>query len=334
MQSAGSHFEGAFQNISNIFSEFTGVLLGLLDVLIGASSDWDGIKGIFYFYLGLHCQHVPQYHEYSERYCRCGAGVVRNKLERSLDIHQNIFCGHMEQHCFLLHGNRYRNPGLFRQHLDIHFQYLHSHCHCHSDGGNNCIYGNSGLLHCHLTGIYNFFSTIFNAIYNVVSTVFQAIYNVITTVWNAIYTTLEPLITAFGYLFQTIFEAIQIIVGRVMDWISEKISAIWNAIVAFLTPILEGIRTTFETIWNAISTTISTVLTAIQDVVTTVWNAVSGFISSVLSAIWNVVSSIWNSISGTISSVMNAIFSVVSSIWNQISFCGFQCSERHSVGGV
>ena len=98
-----------------------------------------------------------------------------------------------------------------------------------------------------------------------VSTVFQAIHNVITTVWNAIYTTLEPLITAFGYLFQTIFEAIQIIVGRVMDWISEKISAIWNAIVAFLTPILEGIRTTFETIWNAISTTISTVLTAIQE---------------------------------------------------------------------
>ena len=45
-------FEGVFQNISNIFSEFTGVLLGLLDVLIGLFTGdweqcWNGIKGIF-----------------------------------------------------------------------------------------------------------------------------------------------------------------------------------------------------------------------------------------------------------------------------------------------
>ena len=109
-------------------------------------------QGNFYLYLEFRCQHVPQYHEYSERRCRCGAGVVRNKLERSLDFHQNIFRGHVEQHCFLFHGNRYRNPGLFRQHLDVHFQYLHHHCHCHSDGGNDCIYSDSGLLHHHFYG--------------------------------------------------------------------------------------------------------------------------------------------------------------------------------------
>ncbi len=45
-------FEGAFQNISNVFSEFTGILLGLLDVLIGLFTGdweqcWNGIKGIF-----------------------------------------------------------------------------------------------------------------------------------------------------------------------------------------------------------------------------------------------------------------------------------------------
>ena len=45
-------FEGAFQNISNIFSEYTGILLGLLDVLIGLLTGdweqcWNGIKGIF-----------------------------------------------------------------------------------------------------------------------------------------------------------------------------------------------------------------------------------------------------------------------------------------------
>ena len=295
-------FEGVFQNISNIFSEFTGVLLGLLDVLIGLFTGdweqcWDGIKGIFTSIWNFIVNTFRN---------------IMNTLKGIADVVLGWFGTSWNEvwtsiKTFFI--DTWNSIASFFTGIVTGIR----------DFFVNTWTSISNTFTTIFTAVYNFFSTIFNAIYNVVSTVFQAIYNVITTVWNAIYTTLEPLITAFGYLFQTIFEAIQIIVGRVMDWILEKISAIWNAIVAFLTPILEGIRTTFETIWNAISTTISTVLTAIQDVVTTVWNAVSGFISSVLSAIWNVVSSIWNSISGTISSVMNAIFSVVSSIWNQIS---------------
>ena len=295
-------FEGVFQNISNIFSEFTGVLLGLLDVLIGLFTGdweqcWNGIKGIFTSIWNFIVNTFRN---------------IMNTLKGIADVVLGWFGTSWNEvwtsiKTFFI--DTWNSIASFFTGIVTGIR----------DFFVNTWTSISNTFTTIFTAVYNFFSTIFNAIYNVVSTVFQAIYNVITTVWNAIYTTLEPLITAFGYLFQTIFEAIQIIVGRVMDWILEKISAIWNAIVAFLTPILEGIRTTFETIWNAISTTISTVLTAIQDVVTTVWNAVSGFISSVLSAIWNVVSSIWNSISGTISSVMNAIFSVVSSIWNQIS---------------
>ena len=295
-------FEGVFQNISNIFSEFTGVLLGLLDVLIGLFTGdweqcWNGIKGIFtsiWNFVVNTFRNIMNTLKGIADVVLGWFGTSWNEVWTSI---KTFFVDTWNSIAFFFTGIVTGIRDFFV----------------------NTWTSISNTFTTIFTAIYNFFSTIFNAIYNVVSTVFQAIYNVITTVWNAIYTTLEPLITAFGYLFQTIFEAIQIIVGRVMDWISEKISAIWNAIVAFLTPILEGIRTTFETIWNAISNTISTVLTAIQDVVTTVWNAVSGFISSVLSAIWNVVSSIWNSISGTISSVMNAIFSVVSSIWNQIS---------------
>ena len=273
-------FEGVFQNISNIFSEFTGVLLGLLDVLIGLFTGdweqcWNGIKGIF---TSIWDFIVNTFRN------------IMNTLKGIADVVLGWF------------GTSWNEVWTSIKTFFV-------------DTWNSIASFFTGIV----TGIRDFFVNTWTSISNTFTAIVTAIQTVATTVWNAIYTTLEPLITAFGYLFQTIFEAIQIIVGRVMDWISEKISAIWNAIVAFLTPILEGIRTTFETIWNAISNTISTVLTAIQDVVTTVWNAVSGFISSVLSAIWSVVSSIWNSISGTISSVMNAIFSVVSSIWNQIS---------------
>ena len=317
-------FEGVFQNISNIFSEFTGVLLGLLDVLIGLFTGdweqcWNGIKGIFtsiWNFIVNTFRNIMNTLKGVADVVLGWFGTSWNEVWTSI---KTFFVDTWNSIASFFTGIVTGIRDFFVNTWTSISNTFTAIVTAIQTVATTVFTAIRDFFTTIFTAIYNFFSTIFNAIYNVVSTVFQAIHNVITTVWNAIYTTLEPLITAFGYLFQTIFEAIQIIVGRVMDWISEKINAIWNAIVAFLTPILEDIRTTFETIWNAISNTISTVLTAIQDVVTTVWNAVSGFISSVLSAIWNVVSSIWNSISGTISSVMNAIFSVVSSIWNQIS---------------
>ena len=316
-------FEGVFQNISNIFSEFTGVLLGLLDVLIGLFTGdweqcWDGIKGIFtsiWNFIVNTFRNIMNTLKGIADVVLGWFGTSWNEVWTSI---KTFFVDTWNSIASFFTGIVTGIRDFFVNTWTSISNTFTTIVTAIQTVATTIFTAIRDFFTTIFTAIYNFFSTIFNAIYNVVSTVFQAIYNVITTVWNAIYTTLEPLITAFGYLFQTIFEAIQIIVGRVMDWISEKISAIWNAIVAFLTPILEGIRTTFETIWNAISTTISTVLTAIQDVVTTVWNAVSGFISSVLSAIWNVVSSIWNRISSAVSNVLNAIRSVVSSVWNSI----------------
>ena len=317
-------FEGVFQNISNIFSGFADIFLNSLDVLIGLFTGdweqcWNGIKGIFtsiWNFVVNTFRNIMNTLKGIADVVLGWFGTSWNEVWTSI---KTFFVDTWNSIASFFTGIVTGIRDFFVNTWTSISNTFTAIVTAIQTVATTVFTAIRDFFTTIFTAIYNFFSTIFNAIYNVVSTVFQAIYNVITTVWNAIYTTLEPLITAFGYLFQTIFEAIQIIVGRVMDWISEKISAIWNAIVAFLTPILEGIRTTFETIWNAISNTISTVLTAIQDVVTTVWNAVSSFISSVLSAIWNVVSSIWNSISGTISSVMNAIFSVVSSIWNQIS---------------
>ena len=316
-------FEGVFQNISNIFSGFADIFLNSLDVLIGLFTGdweqcWDGIKGIFtsiWNFIVNTFRNIMNTLKGIADVVLGWFGTSWNEVWTSI---KTFFVDTWNSIASFFTGIVTGIRDFFVNTWTSISNTFTAIVTAIQTVATTVFTAIRDFFTTIFTAIYNFFSTIFNAIYNVVSTVFQAIYNVITTVWNAIYTTLEPLITAFGYLFQTIFEAIQIIVGRVMDWISEKISAIWNAIVAFLTPILEGIRTTFETIWNAISTTISTVLTAIQDAVTTVWNAVSGFISSVLSAIWNVVSSIWNRISSAVSNVLNAIRSVVSSVWNSI----------------
>ena len=283
-------FEGAFQNISNIFSEFTGILLGLLDVLIGLFTGdweqcWDGIKGIFTSIWNFVVNTFRN---------------IMNTLKGIADVVLGWF------------GTSWNE--VWTSIKDFFVNTWNSI----STFFTGIITGIRDFFVNIWTGIYTFFSNIFNAIYTVVSTVFQTIYNTIMTVWNSIYETIAPLLDAFKYLFETIFQAIHIIISNVMDWISEKISAIWNAIVSFLTPILEGIKNTFTTIWNAIKSVIDTVLGAIQSVITSVWNAIYGFLSHILNSIKSVVSSVWDSISSKISSIMSTIKSTISSIWDSI----------------
>ena len=283
-------FEGVFQNISNIFSEFTGVLLGLLDVLIGLFTGdweqcWNGIKGIF---TSIWDFIVNTFRN------------IMNTLKGIADVVLGWF------------GTSWNEVWTSIKTFFV------DTWNSISTFFTGIITGIRDFFVNIWTEIYTFFSNIFNAIYTVVSTVFQTIYNTIMTVWNSIYETIAPLLDAFKYLFETIFQAIHIIISNVMDWISEKISAIWNAIVSFLTPILEGIKNTFTTIWNAIKSVIDTVLGAIQSVTTSVWNAIYGFLSPILNSIKSVVSSVWDSISSKISSIMSTIKSTISSIWDSI----------------
>lgn len=283
-------FEGVFQNIANIFSEISGIILGLLDVFIGLftgnwSQLWNGVKGIFtsiWNFIVSTFTNILNTLKGIADVVLGWFGTSWNEVWTSIkDFFVNIWTSISTFFTGIVTSIRDFFVNIW-------------------------------------TGIYTFFSNIFNAIYTVVSTVFQTIYNTIMTVWNGIYETIKPLLDAFKYLFETIFQAIHIIISNVMDWISEKISAIWNAIVSFITPILEGIKTTFESIWNAIKSVIDTVLGAIQSVITSVWNAIYGFLSPILNSIKSVVSSVWDSISSKISSIMNTIKSTISNIWDSI----------------
>lgn len=283
-------FEGVFQNIANIFSEISGIILGLLDVFIGLftgnwSQLWNGVKGIFTSIWNFIVSTFTN---------------ILNTLKGIADVVLGWFGTSWDE--------------VWTSIKDFFVNIWTSI----SSFFTGIITGIRDFFVNIWTGIYTFFSNIFNAIYMVVSTVFQTIYNTIMTVWNSIYETIKPLLDAFKYLFETIFQAIQILIGMAMDWISEKISTIWNAIVSFLTPILEGIKNTFTTIWNAIKSVIDTVLGAIQSVITSVWNAIYGFLSPILNSIKSVVSSVWDSISSKISSIMNTIKSTISNIWDSI----------------
>ena len=294
-------FEGVFRNIANIFSELSGIILGLLDVFIGLFTGnweqcWNGIKGIFASIWDFIVNTFSN---------------ILNTLKGIADVILGWF------------GTSWNEVWTSVKDFFVNIW-------------NSISAFFTGII----TGIRDFFvntwttiSTTFTGIVtniqNVATTVFTAIKDFITGIFTAIYDFLSPLLEAFRYLFETIFQAIQILIGMAMDWISEKISAIWNGIVSFLTPILEGIRSTFEIIWNAVKSVIDTVMSAISSVISTVWNAISGVISSVLNSIKSVVSGAWNTISSTISNVMNTIKSTVSGIWDSI-----KSAISDKVGGI
>jgi TP901 family phage tail tape measure protein len=307
-----SVFQGVFQHIADIFSEISGVILGIMDVFIGLftgnwSQLWDGVKGIFTSIWNFIVSTFTNILNTLKGIADVFLGWFGTSWDEVWTAIKDFFVGIWNSITTFV-SDTFTAIGDF-------FTSIWNGIRDFFVGIWNSIYT---YVSEKIAAVQFVITTVWDAISTAISTVLDTIYNVISTVWNTIYEFISPLLEAFKYLFETIFEAIHIIISNVMDWISEKISAIWNAIVAFITPILEGIKTLFETIWNAISTVISTVMDTISNIVTTVWNTISGFITDNMNAIWSVISSVWNTISGAVSSVMNTISGVISSVWNAI----------------
>ena len=272
-------FEGVFQNISNIFSEFTGVLLGLLDVLIGLFTGdweqcWDGIKGIF---TSIWDFIVNTFRN------------IMNTLKGIADVVLGWF------------GTSWNEVWTSIKTFFV-------------DTWNSIASFFTGIV----TGIRDFFVNTWTSISNTFTAIVTAIQTVATTVFTAIRDFFTTIFTAIYNFFSTIFNAIYNVVSTVFQAIHNVITTVWNAVSGFISSVLSAIWNVVSSIWNSISGTISSVMNAIFSVVSSIWNQISSAVSNVLNAIRSVVSNIWNSIKSTISNVMQSISSTVSSIWDNI----------------
>ena len=294
-------FEGVFQNISNIFSEFTGVLLGLLDVLIGLFTGdweqcWNGIKGIFtsiWNFIVNTFRNIMNTLKGIADVVLGWFGTSWNEVWTSI---KTFFVDTWNSIASFFTGIVTGIRDFFVNTWTSISNTFTAIVTAIQTVATTVFTAIRDFFTAIWTGIYNFFSTIFNAIYTVVSTVFQAIHNVITTVWNAISNTISTVLTA----------------------IQDVVTTVWNAVSGFISSVLSAIWNVVSSIWNSISGTISSVMNAIFSVVSSIWNQISSAVSNVLNAIQSVVSNIWNSIKSTISNVMQSISSTVSSIWDNI----------------
>ena len=95
----------------------------------------------------------------------------------------------------------------------------------------------------------------------------------------------------------------------------------WNSIASFFTGIVTGIRDFFVNTWTSISNTFTAIVTAIQTVATTVFTAIRDF--------FHLEQHLRHDFQCDECYFFCGIVYLES---NQ--FSGFQCSERHPVGGV
>ena len=272
-------FEGVFQNISNIFSEFTGVLLGLLDVLIGLFTGdweqcWNGIKGIFTSIWNFIVNTFRN---------------IMNTLKGVADVVLGWF------------GTSWNEVWTSIKTFFV-------------DTWNSIASFFTGIV----TGIRDFFVNTWTSISNTFTAIVTAIQTVATTVFTAIRDFFTTIFTAIYNFFSTIFNSIYNVVSTVFQAIQDVVTTVWNAVSGFISSVLSAIWNVVSSIWNSISGTISGVMNAIFSVVSSIWNQISSAVSNVLNAIRSVVSNIWNSIKSTISNVMQSISSTVSSIWDNI----------------
>ncbi len=305
-------FEGAFNQIANIFSLVTDTVLSVLDIFIGLfTGDWDkmwnGVKslfeGIWNYIKNTFANYMDTLRSVADVFCSW-FGTSWNEVWTSVkdffvDIWNSITA-------FI--------TGIFTSISDF-FTSVWT-------GIRDFFFSVWLAIYTYvsekITAVQTVITSVWTAVSTVISTVMNAIYSVVSSVWNAVYDFISPLLDAFAYLFETVFEAVKILVGRAMDWISEKIQSIWNNIVLFITPVLEGIKNTFEVIWNAVFNVITAVMSAVSGVINTVWSRISEFISSTMEFIKSVISAVWNSISSTVSGVLSVISGTVSNVWEII----------------
>ncbi|MDO5149492.1 MAG: phage tail tape measure protein [Oscillospiraceae bacterium] len=305
-------FEGAFNQIANIFTLVTDTVLSILDIFIGLfTGDWDqmwnGVKSLFEGVWNYIKSTFSNYIDTVKGVADVFLGWFGTSWNEVWNSVKDFFVG-------IWTGISTFVSDVFTGISDF-FTSVWT-------GIRDFFLGIWLAIYTYVSGKVNevlmVITTVWTAVSTVITTVMDAIYTVISSVWNAVYDFISPLLDAFAYLFETIFEAVRVIISRVMDWISEKIQNIWNSIVSFLTPLLEGVKNTFDVIWNAISTMISTVSSAISNVINAVWTKISGFISTTMSSIKSVISTVWNAISSIVSSVVSAISDKVSSVWSSI----------------
>ena len=150
-------FEGVFQNIANIFSEISGIILGLLDVFIGLFTGnwdqlWNGVKHTFF---------SNNYFPFNWDFIVNTFSNILNTLKGIADVVLGWF------------GTSWNEVWTSIKDFFVNIWTSISTFFTGIVTGIRDFFVNIW------TGIYTFFSNIFNAIYTVVSTVFQTIYNTI-----------------------------------------------------------------------------------------------------------------------------------------------------------
>lgn len=180
-----------------------------------------------------------------------------------------------------------------------------------------------------LTGIKNFFITIFNGIKSGVMAIVQPFINGIMNIFNHMKTGLTNMLNGLKNIFQGVWNLIKLVVMGPVLLICDLVTGNFGKLKTDAVKIMQGIHNALNQIWSGIKqfvmgyvqALVGFVVGAFQNAknnILAVWNAVSNFLSALWNGIWNFCKSAWTGMLNTISNILQSIGNFISNTWNGI----------------
>lgn len=283
-------FEGAFQNIANIFDTFVNVFLGTWDFFHALfTGDWEGcwtaVKSVFEsIWNGINDWFTN----------------ILNVIKGVFDVVLGWF-GTSWDECW--NGIKSFFEGIW-------------------NGIVSFLTGAWNTIKTNVTNAINAVKTVitnvFNAVKTTITNIWNAIKTTITNVWNTIKTTITNVVNSIKTTLTNVWNAIKTTITTVINAIKTTITNVWNSIKSTIANVVNGIKSTVSSVFNAVKSTVSSVFNSIKSTATSVWNGIKSAITTPINAAKSTVSSVVNSIKSTISSGFNAAKNTVSNVFNSI----------------
>lgn len=146
----------------------------------------------------------------------------------------------------------------------------------------------------------------------------EAIKTTVSTAITAVKDTLTAALTAISGFITTIWTSITTATGTAWNAVKATIATVWNGITTAVTAAANAVGSVVSAIWTSITTATSAAWNTVKTTTTSVWNGVKTAIDTVVNGIRNAVSAAFNAVKSTVSSIWNGIKSATTATWNAI----------------
>ena len=288
-------FEGVFQQISNLITFFSDIILGVLDVFIGLFTGnwdqfWQGIGTIFSSIWNLIVSSLQN---------------IWNTIIAIVDAFLSLFGTNIQT---VLTNIANFFIGIWNGIVSV-----------VTTVWNTIV----SVITTVLSTIWNTITSVWNAIVSTITSVMSSIWNTIQSVWNAIVSTISSILSAIWSTISSVWNSIFGTISGIMNSIWSTISSIWNSISSTVSSVVSSIWSAVSNAFNNVVTTISGAMDSAKSAVSSAIDNVLSFFSdlpgNILNALGDLGNLLWDAGTSIIDGLLGGLQAAVGGVWDFVS---------------